>query len=189
MIYGTTSRRRRSRGGFTLIEMLVVITAVTFVLGIIITVMGALSKADRASRQDRTDAARIAETGALFRRAAHRAIGVEPAPEFAADGPLDRIRFDLGRDGWLEFRRDGNALEIHGERAADEAGNLLVPQAQRAVLSPDRDSAPPRLGLIHRDGRLVAVLSWTRSRGPAWSVEAVVGRDRLDAETPQGGAP
>lgn len=166
-------RRMRAARGYSLIETMLLIAGLSMILGLVIVTAQILLRAEQSARAERQQFQALGHIAARFRRDAHEALGADPPAEFqAVAGVPARLRFQGSAGRWVEYRVTEGALEV--ERSVD---------ADRPAVETYRlpKAGVPAVALEPRDGRLVAVLSWTDADGrpgAGWEVAAEVGRDQ-----------
>lgn len=168
-----TDRRRRPSRGYSLIEMVLVIGAVSVVLGVCATTLIGLFRIDRAGRAAVNDATTLARLARQFRQ------------DVRAAGGAKRLDDKPDRTGLELTRADGESVVYRVE------GKRLVREDRRGDRVGARESyATERLGPVAfgvEEPRVWATLSRRPGEGralpkPEVRVEARLGKDRELAE-------
>lgn len=166
-----TANGRRSRRGFSLIEMLVAMTTMTFVMGVCVALLQMLLKLDAAGQTHVETEATIARAARVFRRDARSAAEVSRCP---VGSESDRLGLTLpGADHAVEYRVRGDDLL----RAEWHTGELVEQERFRL---PARSSG--RFEHREADGRGTVSLVFDR-RGRKGDGEATVRAFRIEAAT------
>jgi hypothetical protein len=129
---------RRTRSGKSLIEMLILITIASAVMGTVATTLVALFKTDRQVRRDLAQQTTLGRLGSRFRTDVHLAktCQVDAACDLSlADGRLIRYRLDgqrlsreVRRGDAIEHRDSfvlADTVEVRFEQPADYDGRLV----------------------------------------------------------------
>jgi prepilin-type N-terminal cleavage/methylation domain-containing protein len=172
--YGKPERRKplRSRHGFTLVEMLVVATVLTFLLGLAAMVTHTLFRAQRSIRAEMLWRRSAARLSLKFREDAHAAAEAELAAADNAAGP-PRVTLVFSPDHQVQYRTRAETPQI--ERIVIRGGAAVgrdtyrLPDGARATLELGEQNARPLLVLtVNSDDGPQAVR-------PALRFEALVG--------------
>lgn len=156
------------RRGYSLIEMIVVMIAITLVMGLgAATLQGVLTMEGRA-RREAAELADLERVANAFRDRAHAAQGHRAVPEGATEG-LEGLVLTFEDGGTLEYRVKDERLLIVREviGAGTRTERARLPKGSR-----------PSLALVRVDGAWLAVLIVEDARAPdrAWRIEAALGR-------------
>jgi prepilin-type N-terminal cleavage/methylation domain-containing protein len=167
-------RIQRDQRGFTLIEMLVVITLGAIVLGLCVMLTQSLLRLNRAGQARLTEGSALGRLSRTFRDDVRSALEANTDPE-DAKGPA-RLTLTMPDRQILEYRFEGNALlrlgRVEGE--VDRVDRFRLPG--RATIRPEvrDDQGQTFVSLIldsPTDSRSRSALRGTR-------IEAVLGLDR-----------
>ena len=171
-----TDRSRRPRGGYTLIEMVMVIGAVSIIIGLCASVLSGLFRIERAGRDSMADARTLARLARQFRQDVRAAAQAKTTTAkeggglslTGADGAATLYLLDYGR--LVREDRRGDQLQARESYAAERLGPISFGVEGRrvwAVLARRTEGKPA----LHR---------------PEVRVEAALGKDHALTE-PTGG--
>ncbi|MBN1395391.1 MAG: prepilin-type N-terminal cleavage/methylation domain-containing protein [Pirellulales bacterium] len=172
------------RRGFTLIEMLVVITSLSVMLGAAVCLLCALMKAEGVGRQRQQRSESLSLFAERFRRDAHAAV---EAPETRESSPgvcVWVFPLAAGADSrYVEYEtRDGFVTRReHGPTGPDRWETFAVPK-DSAVTVETASRGGARLARLLIEAPEAALLGRRRV-----CVEAVLGRDHRFARPAEGG--
>jgi prepilin-type N-terminal cleavage/methylation domain-containing protein len=163
-----------TRAGFTLIEMVLVIGAISIALGLCAGTIHALLKVHRSSREHLTDVTTVGRLALQFRRDARAATGAKTIGD--AGGAATGLELTIPDDGTITYRADRDGL-IRTERRSDEDGR------RDRIFLPRRGT--PGFEVADDRGATLAVLVLTRPSGGTrigehireLRIEGDVGRD------------
>jgi prepilin-type N-terminal cleavage/methylation domain-containing protein len=110
-------RPKGTRAGFTLIEMVLVIGAMSIVLGLCAGTIHALLRVHRSSREHLNDVTTVGRLALQFRRDARAATGAKAIGD--EGGAAKGLELTLPEDGTITYRADKDGL-IRTERRSDE---------------------------------------------------------------------
>lgn len=168
-------RIQRDQRGFTLIEMLVVITLGAIVLGLCVMLTQSLLRLNRAGQARLTEGSALGRLSRTFRDDVRSALEANTDPGGDAKGPA-RLTLTMPDRQTLEYRFEGNALlrlgRVEGE--VDRVDRFHLPG--RATIRPEvRDDQGQTFVCLILDSppdpRSRSALRGTR-------IEAVLGLDR-----------
>lgn len=171
----------QARPGASLIEVVVVMSVASVMLGVAITTIHLLLRAEREFTQSAWHAQSEARLSQLLRQDVHAGESVELTALERPPGQMLRVRF--GPDRWAEYRIDGQRivrrLSAAGQTVHRDA--YYVPPQSRLEFQHDAEPRLVRLIVRHPAGPPMPAAASGASPEPAWHwwrVEAVVARDR-----------
>ena len=172
-----TNRRLSSRHGFSLIEMVLIIGAVSIIIGLCATVLSGLFRIERSGRASMADATTLARFARQFRQDARGSTAVK-----RAEGKAGAATFEMsGPEGASVVYRVEKGQLVREERRGDRAVRGESFAAERL--------GPVSFGVEGR--RVWAVLSRKSGRQtapakPEARIEARLGKDQEIAALPKG---
>ncbi len=159
------------RRGYSLIELIVVMTVGATLVGIAVTLLGTLLQADRAVRSHHEQNAMLDRLAERFRRDAHAAEG-PPAVEKNAEGePAWRFVLPDGHDVWYVLSSAEVVREERNGKAIVRQESYLLPE-DCVVAVAVADSAVPSIVSL-----LIAPADVSLRPGHEIRIDAALGRD------------
>jgi prepilin-type N-terminal cleavage/methylation domain-containing protein len=174
----------RSRRGFTLVELLVTVTILTFLLGLVAMVTHTLFRSQRSIRAEMLWRRSAARLSLKFREDAHAATKAELASADGSAGP-PRVTLVLSPEQQVQYRTLAETPQI--ERVVIRGGAAVgrdtyrLPAGARTTLELAEQDAWTLLVLTVKSG------DRTRAARPALRIEAVVGLSGGPAAEPENG--
>ena len=168
------------RRGYSLIEMIVVMTVGATMLGIAVTLLGALMQAERAGR------AHIGQNGIFnrladqFRRDVHAADGLVVVVENDAGESAWRLNLGDGRSVWYVAGRDEIVREERKGRTVLRQESYRLPDDCGVTIAADASASPRIVRLT------IAPTEASLRPGHEVRIEAVPGRDGRFARQGEG---
>lgn len=165
-----------SRSGYSLIEMVLVIGAITVLLGLCAGMIHRLLKLDRVARAHLTETATVARLARQFRQDVRASMRAEPGGD--ADHPGSVLELSRSDNEWVSYRPEGRSLIRTHRRTGqvdrresyalprrgtprfevlDEGQAILVSLQLRPPVAEPRGFGPTELrieALLNRDARL-----------------------------------
>jgi len=166
------------RRGYTLVEMLVVITISTVMLGVAVQVLYLLARLERGGREHVNRATIVARLADQFRSDVHAAL--RPMPTDGAE--KNQWQFALAGDRTVTYRALPGEVErreqIAGEPARQES--YVLPADAAAEIAIRTDPAPAIASLV------ITLPGPAAATGPEIRIEAVLSRDHRFVKPPNG---
>jgi type II secretory pathway component PulJ len=173
------SASMRARRGYSLIELLVAITAGTAVMAVAVSLLAMLLGVDGQVRRRSLARAALDRLADQFRRDVHAALDLKPVDNPPAD-PAQEWQLQLPSDRTVRYRlRAGEVQRIEQAGGKPQAveSYAIHPDAGAAI-QVDRDSRPPTVSLRFTQESPRPVARATL----ALEIDAVLGSDRREAE-------
>jgi prepilin-type N-terminal cleavage/methylation domain-containing protein len=168
-------RRGPPRRGVSLVEMIVVITVGSALVGIAVTMLAALMRAENRGQGRAAETASLIRLADQFRRDAHAATSL-PAPDGQKAGTW---KLDLAGGRSVEYAAEPGAI-VRRERTVAKAvceESFALPENYAATIASSNNAGQTTVTLVVAPAPGTAGAAWQ------WRVEAVLGRDhRFEAE-------